>query len=63
MFVEDKLENYDALDAAGVEVYLINRKWNFVDGDGDNRRRIRHVGQYADIVQQRTEGKNLRSVV
>lgn len=63
MFVEDKLENYDALDSAGVEVYLINRKWNFIDGDGDNRRRIRHIMQYADAVQERTTSTGLRSVV
>jgi hypothetical protein len=53
MFVEDKLENYDALDAAGVEVYLINRKWNYVDGDGDERRRIRHIMQYVEAVERR----------
>lgn len=62
MFVEDKLENYDALDAAGVEVYLINRAWNFVEED-DNRRRIRHIMQYVDAVEARGGRTNLRSVV
>src|SRR5690606_28750369 len=62
MFVEDKLENYDALDAAGVDVYLVNRAWNFVE-ENDNRRRIRHIMQYVDAVQARTTGKVLRSVV
>jgi hypothetical protein len=28
VFVEDKLENYDALVAAGTKVWLINRAWN-----------------------------------
>lgn len=27
-FVDDKLQNYDALRAAGVEVYLYDRPWN-----------------------------------
>lgn len=62
MFVEDKLENYDALDAAGVEVYLINRAWNFVEED-DERRRIRHIMQYVDAVEARAGRNNLRSVV
>lgn len=62
MFVEDKLENYDALDAAGVEVYLINRAWNFVDG-GDERRRIRSVIDYARKVEEATFPQRLVSVV
>lgn len=61
-FVEDKLENYDALDAAGVEVYLVNRAWNFVEED-DGRRRIRHIMQYVDAVEARGNGYSLRSVV
>lgn len=62
MFVEDKLENYDALDAAGTEVYLINRAWNFVDG-GDERRRIRHIMDYEAKVEERTYPKRIVSVV
>lgn len=58
MFVEDKLENYDALDAAGVEVYLINRAWNFVD-EGDQRRRIRHIMDYVRKVEQRTHPRTM----
>lgn len=63
MFVEDKLENYDALDAAGVEVYLINRKWNYIDGDGDERRRIRHIMQYVEAVERRSHPLRAVSVV
>lgn len=63
MFIEDKLENYDALDAAGVEVYLINRKWNFVDGDGDARRRIRHLMQYVRAVEERAHPLRAVSMV
>lgn len=63
MFIEDKLENYDALDAAGVEVYLVNRAWNFVDEDEDNRRRIRHVMDYVKAVEQRTHPVRMVSVV
>lgn len=46
MFVEDKLQNYDALAEAGVDVYLVNRPWNRVDA-GDNRKRIDDVTDYA----------------
>lgn len=48
IFVEDKLENYDALEAAGVECYLVNRPWN-VD-EGDSRKRIKSVQEFATIV-------------
>lgn len=47
-FIEDKLENYDALDKAGVEVYLVNRPWNQVPGD--KRRRVASIQQFASIV-------------
>lgn len=50
IFVEDKLENYDALDAAGTEVYLINRPWNRRE---DNRRRISGITEFANIVTER----------
>ena len=51
MFVEDKLENYDALVKAGVHTFLINRAWNVVDG-GDTRMRINDVSEYADFVEE-----------
>lgn len=51
MFVEDKLENYDALVAAGVHTFLINRAWNVVEG-GDTRMRINSVSEYADFVEE-----------
>lgn len=51
MFVEDKLENYDALVEAGVHTFLINRAWNIVDG-GDTRMRINDVSEYADFVEE-----------
>lgn len=51
MFVEDKLENYDALVAAGVHTFLINRAWNVVDG-GDSRMRISDVTEYAEFVEE-----------
>ncbi len=53
MFVEDKLENYDALVSAGTNTFLINRAWNFVE-HGDARNRIMHVMEYADAVEQVT---------
>lgn len=54
MFVEDKLENYDALIDAGVDAYLINRAWNQVPG-GDARKRIDDISDYVEIVAQVTE--------
>lgn len=52
-FVEDKLENYDALVAAGTNTFLINRAWNVVDG-GDARMRISDVSDYATFVEEYT---------
>jgi len=49
MGLEDKLENYDALDAAGTKIVLINRPWNRVPG-GDTRRRVSTVAEFADMV-------------
>lgn len=44
MFVEDKLENYDALTAAGSDTWLINRAWN--DVGEDTRQRITDISGY-----------------
>lgn len=38
VMLEDKLSNYDALDAAGVQVWLMDRPWN--QDPGDARRRV-----------------------
>lgn len=51
-FIEDKLENYDALDARGTQVYLINRPWN-THVLPDNRRRVDTLDQFVDIVLDR----------
>lgn len=53
IFVEDKLENYDMITKAGTECWLINRAWNMEHGL-DYRRRIDHVGDYAEKVAART---------
>lgn len=52
-FVEDKLENYDALVANSTNTFLINRAWNVVDG-GDARMRISDVSDYATFVEEYT---------
>lgn len=49
IFVEDKLQNYDAITLAGTECWLINRPWNTEHGQ-DYRRRIDHVGEYVEKV-------------
>lgn len=48
-FVEDKLENYDALVQNGVDCYLINRAWNNPALDG--RKRILDVMDYAKAIE------------
>lgn len=49
VFIEDKPENYDALDAAGVLVYLVNRPWN-AHHSVPARHRIESISEYADIL-------------
>lgn len=51
-FVEDKLENYDALVAVGVDAYLINRPWNAAPPHSGipKRKRINSVAEFAWIV-------------
>jgi hypothetical protein len=50
--VEDKVENFLALEAAGVETYLITRAWN--EDFGPHPRRISCVMDYADIIEAKT---------
>lgn len=51
-FIEDNLANYDALEAAGVKVYLLNQPYNQED---DNRRRVDSVKEYVDIILGETK--------
>lgn len=53
LYIDDKLSNYDALDAAGVEVYLLNRPWNRTD-EPDARRRIDTIAEYVEKVKARS---------
>lgn len=54
MFIEDKLENYDALVASGVNAFLLNRPWNQLEG-GDARNRVDTMEEYTEAVRQVTE--------
>lgn len=45
-FIEDKIENYDALERVGTKAYLINRPWNM---QSDTRRRINSISEFADL--------------
>lgn len=47
VFIEDNLDNYDALEAAGVRAYLINRRYNLRN---DTRRRVNSVHEYVNDV-------------
>lgn len=59
-FVEDKLQNYDALEEAGVRVFLVDRPWNQVEG-GDDRRRVDGVRHFAQIVAQELAEADVKS--
>lgn len=48
VFIEDKIENYDALEAAGTKAYLVNRPYNQIEGD--ERRRVDSFGEFADLI-------------
>lgn len=43
-FIEDNLDNYDALESAGHRPYLVNRTYN---QQQDNRRRVDSFGDFA----------------
>lgn len=47
VFIEDNLDNYDALEAAGCEPYLVNRSYN--QEEGDSRRRVDSFGDFAAL--------------
>lgn len=47
--LDDKLENYDALDAAGVKVYLWDRPWN--QDDDKERRRVSSWDEFLEQVE------------
>lgn len=52
-FIDDKLENYDALVAAGTHAFLLNRPWNKVEG-GDARNRIDTIDEYVRAIHETT---------
>lgn len=49
VFIDDKLENYDALVGAGTKAFLLNRPWNQVEG-GDARNRIDTIEEYVQSI-------------
>lgn len=44
VFIEDNVENYDALEKAGSGPWLVNRSYNQME---DNRRRVNSFGEFA----------------
>lgn len=48
--VDDNINNYDALEAAGVAVWLIDQPWNRDGADKQVRRRVNSLSEFADIV-------------
>jgi FMN phosphatase YigB (HAD superfamily) len=49
VMVDDKLSNYDALEAAGVRAYLLTRPWN--QHDPAPRRRVLDLLHFAEVIQ------------
>lgn len=49
IFIEDRLENADALNAAGTLCYLINRPWNACD---DDRPRVDTLAEFVERVME-----------
>lgn len=47
VFIEDNLNNYDALEAAGIKAYLINRPYNV---QKDSRRRVSSIKEFVSKV-------------
>lgn len=48
VMVDDKLSNYDALEAAGVDAYLLTRPWN--QHDPKPRRRVLDLLHFAEVI-------------
>lgn len=48
VMVDDKLGNYDSLEAAGVEAYLLSRAWN--QHDTTPRRRVLDLLHFAEAI-------------
>jgi hypothetical protein len=53
-FIDDKLENYDALVAAGTNAFLLNRRMNAVEG-GDARNRVDDIESYVNAIAVATQ--------
>lgn len=62
IMIEDKLENYDALEKAGTESWLINYPWNQVEG-GDSRRRIDSMKEWPAKVRSKYNAHHTVRVV
>lgn len=50
IYIDDKVENYLALDTAGTEVWLLDRPWN---QHLDAERRLSHISEYVQKVEDR----------
>lgn len=48
LFLEDNMANYDALEAAGVTAYLVNKPYN--QEIGDSRRRVNTVDEFTKLI-------------
>ena len=51
MFIDDRIENYDAMHMAGVRVFLLDRPWNQQKDEWPYRRRVHSLEEYGDFVE------------
>lgn len=59
--IDDLLDNYEALDRTGCQVYLMDRPWN---RDGSDKRRVLSMEEFAEIIDTYTKNtKLLRGII
>lgn len=51
IMIDDKLENYDELEAAGTHAVLMDQKWNQDIPGGKTRNRVKDMLEFADLIQ------------
>lgn len=49
-FIDDKIDNYEALRRAGTNAFLLTRPWNIVTDGPDYRMRVDTIEEYANAI-------------
>lgn len=50
IMIDDKLENYDELETAGIPPVLMDQVWNQDTPGGKIRTRVHNMGEFADLI-------------